>query len=223
MRTETAARTLIAFMLVLYSVFLVAIVISGAVLALGPAGHAGPAELSAIPALAALLPIALCLALAWLRRNEVDAGDGGEPGPGRRSRVKGAARLVGDACRDACRIVRLRDPRLAGAIAYWAFDAAVVWAMLHAFGSPPALPVIALAYLVGQVANTVPIPGSVSAGIAGVLIAFGVAPALAIPSVLAYRAIAVWLPSPVAIAALPALRRTIARWEREDARLAASA
>jgi hypothetical protein len=52
---------------------------------------------------------------------------------------------------------------------------------------------------------------------AGVLIAFGVAPGLAIPSVLAYRAIAVWLPSPVAIAAVPALRATIARWGREEA------
>jgi uncharacterized membrane protein YbhN (UPF0104 family) len=220
MRTEIAARTLIAFMLVLYSVFLASIVISGAVLAVGPAGHRGPVELSAIPAVAAMLPIVLCLALAWRRHNDVDTADGREPDD-RRGRLRGAARMVGDACRDACRIVRLGDPRLAGAIAYWAFDAAVVWAMLHAFGSPPALPIIALAYLVGQVANTLPIPGSVSAGIAGVLIAFGVPPALAIPSVLAYRAIAVWLPSPVAIAAVPALRRTIARWEREDAGVAA--
>jgi uncharacterized membrane protein YbhN (UPF0104 family) len=221
MRTETAARTLLAFMLVLYSVFLASIVISGALLAAGAAGHRGPAELSAIPAAVAMLAIVLCLALAWRRHNQPETGDGGDRDD-RRRRVRGAARMVGDACRDACRLVRLGDLRLAGAIAYWAFDAAVVWAMLHAFGAPPELPVIALAYFVGQAANTLPIPGSVSAGIAGVLIAFGVAPALAIPSVLAYRAIAVWLPSPVALAAVPALRRTIARWEREDAGVAAS-
>jgi uncharacterized membrane protein YbhN (UPF0104 family) len=95
--------------------------------------------------------------------------------------------------------------------------------MLHAFGSPPVLPVIALAYFVGQVANTLPIPGSVSGGMAAVLIAFGVAPGLAIPAVLAYRAIAVWLPSPVAIAAVPALRATVRRWVREDASRAAGA
>jgi hypothetical protein len=76
--------------------------------------------------------------------------------------------------------------------------------------------VLALAYLVGQVANTLPIPGSVSGGIAGVLIAFGVPAELALPSVLAYRTVAVWLPTPVAIAAIPGLRATIARWERED-------
>jgi uncharacterized membrane protein YbhN (UPF0104 family) len=95
--------------------------------------------------------------------------------------------------------------------------------MLHAFGSAPVLPVIALAYFVGQVANTLPIPGSVSGGMAAVLIAFGVAPALAIPAVLAYRAIAVWLPAPVAIAAVPALRATVRRWVREDASRAAGA
>jgi hypothetical protein len=51
---------------------------------------------------------------------------------------------------------------------------------------------------------------------AGVLIAFGVPAGLALPSVLAYRTIAVWLPSPAAIAAIPGLRTTIARWARED-------
>jgi hypothetical protein len=30
--------------------------------------------------------------------------------------------------------------------------------------------------------------------------------------VLAYRTVAVWLPTPAAIAAVPALRTTIARW-----------
>jgi uncharacterized membrane protein YbhN (UPF0104 family) len=222
LRPQMAARTLIVFMLVLYSVFLVSIVVSGAVLALGLAGHHGPAELSAIPAMAAMLAIALCLALGSSGRVEPAAGDGSRPEEGgRRSRVRASGRLIGVAVREACQLVRVGDPRLAGAIAYWAFDGAVVWAMLHAFGSPPVLPVIALAYLVGQVANTVPIPGSVSAGMTGVLIAFGVPAALAIPSVLAYRAIAVWLPSPVAIAAVPALRATVARWAREDAELTA--
>ena len=117
--------------------------------------------------------------------------------------------------RDAVTLVRTGDARLAGAFAYWAFDAAVLWAMLHAFGSPPALPVIVLAYFVGQVANTLPLPGSVSGGIAGVLLAFGVSPGLALPAVLAYRTVAVWLPTPFAIAAVPALRATVARWRRE--------
>ena len=81
------------------------------------------------------------------------------------------------------------DLRLAGAIAYWLFDAAVLWAMLHAFGAAPRLPVVVIAYFVGQAANTLPIPGSVSGGIAGVLIAFGLPAVIALPAVLAYRTV----------------------------------
>jgi uncharacterized membrane protein YbhN (UPF0104 family) len=216
LRTQTATRTLIAFMLLLYSVFLLSIVVSGAVLALGPAGANGPLELSAVPAVAAMLAIALCIGLAWRGGRVPGTGDDRREQVGRRSRVAAGGRLVAEAARQAAQLVRLGDPRLAGAIAYWVFDAAVVWATLHAFGSAPAIAVIALAYFVGQVANTLPIPGSVSAGMAGVLVAFGVPATVAIPSVLAYRAIAIWLPAPLAIAAVPALRGTIARWARED-------
>jgi uncharacterized membrane protein YbhN (UPF0104 family) len=77
--------------------------------------------------------------------------------------------------------------------------------------------VVAVAYFVGQVANTIPLPGSVSGGMAGVLVAFGVPLAVALPAVLAYRAVAVWLPTPAAILAIPGLRATTARWALEDA------
>ena len=146
------------------------------------------------------------------------------PAPGSRSsrvgaRIATAAQTVGAGVRDACRLVGSADLRLAGAIAYWAFDAAVLWAMLHAFGAAPLLPVVAIAYFVGQAANTSPIPGAVSGGIAGVLIAFGLPASIALPAVLAYRTVSVWLPTPIAVAALPGLRSTIARWGREDSAL----
>ena len=214
---RAAARTLLAFLVLLYAVFLGSVVIAGAMLTFGLGGAGGPAELSALPAAAALLGIALALALAARRGERSPARSGGGAAAELRARIVAGAQLIGEAVRDACRLLRARDPRLAGAFAYWAFDAAVLWSMLHAFGSPPALPVIALAYLVGQVANTIPLPGTVSGGMTGVLVAFGVAPALALPAVLCYRAIAVWLPTPVALAAVPALRATTAHWGREQA------
>jgi uncharacterized membrane protein YbhN (UPF0104 family) len=226
LRPLPAARTMLVFLVLLYSVFLVSIAGSGAVLSLGLVRSRGPAELSAIASAAAVLAMVLCVAVACRHRaegqphaadNGEPAADNGEPARGgRRGRMAAGARLFGEAARDASRLARGGDPRLAGAIAYWAFDAAVLWAMLHAFGSAPVLPVVVLAYFVGQVANTVPLPGSVSGGIAAVLIAFGVAPEFALASVLAYRAVSVWLPTPVAIAAVPALRATVARWSRED-------
>ena len=89
--------------------------------------------------------------------------------------------------------------------------------MLHALGAPPAFAVVVLGYFVGQVANTIPIPGAVSGGMVGVLLAFGVDPALALAAVLAYRSVAIWLPASVGLAALNGLRRTTARWSAEDA------
>jgi uncharacterized membrane protein YbhN (UPF0104 family) len=217
MRPRAAARTLLAFLVVLYAVFLTSIVVAGVVLTLGFVKTSGPAALSAIPAVGALAVIVVCLALAHTSRNDRESTADSDCQPAEvSSRVRTGGRLMGLAVRDACRLVRSGDSRLAGAAAYWGFDAGVLWAMLHAFGSPPVLPVLVLAYLVGQVANTLPIPGSVSGGIAGVLIAFGVPAELALASVLAYRTVAVWLPTPVAIASIPGLRATVARWERED-------
>jgi hypothetical protein len=54
----------------------------------------------------------------------------------------------------------------------------------------------------------------------GTLLAFGVAPDLALSSVLAYRAVAIWLPAPLGLTALGALRARVARWTRADAEAA---
>ncbi len=118
--------------------------------------------------------------------------------------------------RDALGFLRSGDARLLGAPAWWAFDAAVLWATFNALGEPPALAVLAFAYFAGQVGNTIPVPGAVSGGMVGTLLAFGVAPDLALSSVLAYRAVAIWLPAPLGLAALGALRGRVGRWSRED-------
>jgi uncharacterized membrane protein YbhN (UPF0104 family) len=201
-----ATRTLLGFLIVLYSVFLAAIAVSGGLIALGLAAGDGPLALSAIPAGAAALAIMAALVLGARRPRTPRAG-----------RLHAAAEVFGAAVRDALAHVRSGDPRLLGALAWWTFDAAVLWAMLHAFGAPPAFAVVVLAYFVGQVGNTIPIPGAVSGGIVGVLVAFAVPADLALVSVLAYRAIAIWLPAPIGLVALGSLRRTMARWTEEDA------
>jgi uncharacterized membrane protein YbhN (UPF0104 family) len=197
---RAATRTLLTFLVLLYAVFLAAIVVAGGLLALGLATGRGPLALSAVPAGGAALAIAAA-ALATHR-------------PG----------VLGGAVRDAIALVRSGDARLLGALAWWGFDAAVLWAMLHALGLPPSPAVIALGYLVGQVANTIPVPGAVSGGMTGVLVAFGVEADLALAAVLAYRSVAIWLPAPIGLAALGGLRRTVARWGDEaDARPACPA
>jgi uncharacterized membrane protein YbhN (UPF0104 family) len=227
-----ATRTLVAFLAVLYSVFLASIALSGGALALGIAHGDGPFVLSAAPAAAAAAAIAAALALgAFAKPFRTDAAARGVDDPtGARSiaaRVRAAAgdtpAALGTGVRDALALVRSGDPRLLGALAWWGFDAAVLWAMLHALGTPPPLAVVVLSYFVGQVANTVPVPGAVSGGMVGVLLAFGVDPAIALACVLAYRSVAIWLPASVGIAALGGLRRTTARWSAEDAPAEAAA
>jgi uncharacterized membrane protein YbhN (UPF0104 family) len=202
--TKGATRTLLTFLILMYSVFLASIVVTGTLLALQGESLA----LTALPAVLALAGIVLPLLAAWLAPEE---GTG---------RFGVAAAVVGGSVRDGLGHVRSADARLLGAVAWWGFDLAVLWAMLHAFGTPPAFSMVVLAYFLGQVGNTVPVPGAVSGGIVGALLAFGVDADLAIVSVLAYRAIAIWVPAPVGLVALGALRRTFAAWGREDALVA---
>jgi uncharacterized membrane protein YbhN (UPF0104 family) len=207
-----AARTLLSFLVLLYVVFLGAIVVAGTLLALGATGSHGPLALTAVPAALAGTGIAIALALG-LRHRRADAAAAVVPMPERRERFP--ARLLGEAVHDAMRLVGTADPRLLGALAWWAFDAAVLWAMLDAFGAGAPLLVVVLAYFVGQAGNLIPIPGAVSGGIAGVLLAFGLDADLAIVSVLGYRAVAIWLPAPIGLAALVSLRATLRRWAGE--------
>ena len=200
MGARAAGRTLLTFLVLLYAVFLGAIAVAGTLLAVQ---GEGPWALTAVPAAAAAVGIAIALGSGCAARS-------------RAPRASVAARGC-SARRSATRSLRPRARRrLLGAIAWWAFDAAVLGAMLHAFGGAPSLLVFVFAYFVGQAGNTVPIPGAVSGGIVGVLLAFGVDADIAVVSVLGYRSVAIWLPAPIGLVALTSLRRTLARWAGAD-------
>jgi uncharacterized membrane protein YbhN (UPF0104 family) len=204
---RAGVRTLLTFLVLLYAVFLTAILASGAAVTLGLAGG-GTLALSALPA--GLAGSAMIVAVVLALRPP--AGDG---------RLARAGSVLGEAVRDAVVLVRRRDPRLLGAFAWWGFDILVLWAMFNAVGTAPHPGVLVLGYFLGQVANTVPLPGAASGGLIGVMLAFGVAPDLALAGVLAYRSVAIWLPAPFGAHALAGLRRDTARWAAEDAAPAA--
>ena len=103
---------------------------------------------------------------------------------------------------------------------WWAFDIAALWACFEAFGDSPAVGILVVAYFVGMLANTLPLPGGVGGvdgGMIGAFVAFGVDPAGAIVAVLAYRFFAFWLPIAPGALAFASLRRTVGKWEAEDA------
>jgi len=127
-----------------------------------------------------------------------------------------AAGAVAAGIRGALALLRGRDPALIGAIGWWGFDIAVLWACFHAFGEPPPPAVLVMAYFTGMLGNLLPLPGGVGGvegGMIAALIGFGVAGGLAVVAVLSYRAFAFWLPTiPGAIAYLQ-LRRTVEEWK----------
>ena len=116
---------------------------------------------------------------------------------------------------DALRLIREHDWRLLGAVAYWAFDTLVLYACFAAFGHPPSVWVVAMAYLVGMLANSIPIPGgfiAVEGGLVGMFLLFGVRPAsLVLAAVIIYRAISLWIPAVIGSLAFLSLRHEIGK------------
>jgi uncharacterized membrane protein YbhN (UPF0104 family) len=203
-----ATRTLLSFLVVLYSVFLGSIAVAGTLLATGLVPSDVPLELSAVPAGAASVAIALALVFALRHRSESSLEPAG--------RIGKASHALGGAVREAIAIVRRPHARLLGALGWWGFDMLVLWGTFHAFGSPPALTVLVLGYFLGQVANTVPLPGAASGGMVGAFLALGMPAEVVLPAVLAYRAVAIWTPVPVGAAAMTGLRRRMRAWAEED-------
>src|SRR5204863_1902945 len=109
-----------------------------------------------------------------------------------------ARQAVADGTGEAIGILRSGNLLVfAGAIGYWAWDNAVLWATFHAFGSTPPLSVILMGYLIGQMGGLLPIPGgigSIDGGLIGTLIVYGAPAAIVTAAVLAYRVILFWLP-----------------------------
>jgi uncharacterized membrane protein YbhN (UPF0104 family) len=173
-----------------------AAVIGAALLLL--AGWAGPHDFGR-----AALPLVIAAAVALL----VVAS----PRIVRRRRSAGAPWLEGIAAGigDAQSAVRHPSWRFTGALGYLGFDIAVLWATFSAVGHPPPVPALVLAYLIGYLANALPIPGGVGvldAGLVGALLLYGAAPADAAAAVLVYHAIALWVPATGGVLAYARLR-----------------
>jgi uncharacterized membrane protein YbhN (UPF0104 family) len=88
--------------------------------------------------------------------------------------------------------------RLLGALGYLLFDIGALWATFAAVGPLPPLAPIVVAYLVGYLANVIPIPGGIGvldAGLVGALALYGLPVTHAAAAVLLYHAVAFWIPA----------------------------
>jgi uncharacterized membrane protein YbhN (UPF0104 family) len=219
-RREVAAR-MTTFIVLLYSVYMFALIGGGLGLFLGLLPGDAPVALTLVPAALGVAVVSIVLSMPYVARRLERLGARHE----RVGKAGPAAAALGDGVRDSLRMARRLDPGLLGALLWWAGDIAVLWAAFNAFGEAPAVAVIVIAYFVGMLANTLPLPGGVGGvdgGMIGALIAFGVDPGLAVVAVLAYRGFAFWLPIAPGALAWVSLRRTVATWDRENAAAAAA-
>ena len=107
--------------------------------------------------------------------------------------------------------------RLAGAVAWLGFDIAVLWATFMAVGHAPPVAALVVAYMLGYLANALPVPGGIGVldgGLAVTLVAYGSSPATAAAAVLVYHAIALWVPGIGGSIAYALLRRGLVTEEQ---------
>src|SRR4051794_12090617 len=170
---DRIARRSVAFFLIKSSVNFVAVAVIGTVMALGLVGPDVSLWGTAFPAALSVLTIGAVLLVPKLGPGEKPAADAG-----RMKRAISAVRrsLIGGTA-EAVELVRSRDGWLLfGAVGYWAFDNAVLWATYEAVGHPPALSIVLMGYLIGQLGGLLPLPGGVGGidgGLIGVLVLYG--------------------------------------------------
>jgi uncharacterized membrane protein YbhN (UPF0104 family) len=205
MEARDVAARMTTFLVLLYAVYMGALVIGGVGLATGLLHGGGSAAITLIPAAFGALVIAIVASAQLV-----------EPGA---SRLRRGLAPVGAGVREARRLVRAGNPGLLGAIMWWGFDIATLWACFHAYGpDPPPFAVIVLGYFVGMLGNALPLPGGiggVDGGMIGAFAALGVSSDYAISAVLTYRAFAFWLPTLPGAIAYFQLRRRVATWREE--------
>ncbi len=211
---ERIARRSVVMFVLTSAVSVGAVIVIGVPMWLGLLPGSQNPLLTLLPAAIALAAIFGTLgAAAWARRR-VEKG-----------RASVALSALSDGVADAVALIREHEWRLLGGVGYWLFDTLVLYVCLAAYGPTPAFWVVAMAYLVGLLANVLPVPGgllAVEGGLVGMLLLFGVRPASAVlAAVVTYRAISLWIPSLTGSLAFLSLRREIGEPLRERAEGAA--
>jgi uncharacterized membrane protein YbhN (UPF0104 family) len=218
-RRDVADKT-ISFLVLTYAPYAFAVVVCGFGLRLGIFPGEAPFTMTVVPAAIALVLMGLTGLVALVPTDLQRRLKGLEQrrGLGRLATKLATVPAASSAgIRDAAAHLRSRDPGLLGAVAFWAFQIAVLWAGFRAFGDSPPLAVLIQAFFVGMLGNLLPIPGGVGGvegGMIGAFAAFGVNTGLAVVAVLVFRAFTFWLPLIPGVVAFFKLRGTVEGWKR---------
>ncbi len=163
MSARIVACRMVAFMVLLYSVYLAALVIVGVLLRTSVLNGGVAFALTVVPAILGGVLILMIGLISLIPGNVERSARRWSHGRGRMAGI--AARLatapasLATGTRTAMDLIRDRNPGVLGAVAWWGFDVATLWACFHAFGSAPAVGVVVMAYFLGMLGNLLPAPG----------------------------------------------------------------
>jgi uncharacterized membrane protein YbhN (UPF0104 family) len=198
-----AERSAVLFLLT-SATNVVALVLAGAGLAVGL--FAGPSDL-ALSALPAAVGLAVLLVFLGLARRP------SAPSSTDASLKARAIRATAGASATTLRAIQRPGWRLAaGAVAFLVCDIAVLWLAIHGLGYDVPVAPLVLAYLIGYLANAIPIPGGIGVldgGLAGALVLYHVPAPAALGGVLLYHTLALWIPALSGTAGFVAAQRRL--------------
>ena len=229
MQRRRAACRMVAFIVLLYSVYAYALIVFGVLLRTEVLPGDNPAGGTIVPAAFAVLLLLVAGLLALVPEDaERRIRSLGRRGA-RWARLAGSLAKVPATLASGVRtaIAYLRHPKrqfgaIVGALGWWAGLIGVLWCSFRAVGVEVQFGVLVMGYFVGMFANLAPSPaggvGTVDAGLIGAFVLFGLDAGSVFPAILLFRLMSVWIPIPVGLAAYIQLRRTVSRWAEETPR-----
>ncbi len=215
MQGQEIARRTVAFFLLTSVPNVLGVIVLGALLGSGVISGESNLLLTAVPSAVAAGAVVLALYAGRIaRRWSASLERRGEHELSKRKLLlMKTLTALGDGVQEAVALLREGNVVLIlGLIAYLAFDVMIVWATFHSLGPAPPLAILWIAYLIGELGGLIPVPGGiggVDAGLVGTLALYNVSLTSAAGAVLAYRAIALWVPAVVGGGAFFFLRRTL--------------
>lgn len=223
MRRGEAAERMVAFMVLLYAAYVIAVIVFGVLLRVGVLPGPAPVSMTIVPAAIAGAVLILFLLIMLVpgdlqRRLSLEGNNWWSRTALKLSTVPATISTGGRIALGYLRSPRKGALALLGAAGFWASNIGILWATFMAFGVEVPIGVLVMGFFVGMAANLAPDPagvGAVDGGLIGAFVIFGYPASTVIAAVLVYRLIAFWMPLPPGIVAFLQLRRTVSRWEAE--------
>ena len=225
MERRDVGTRMVAFIVLHYLFYPLAIVICGVLLRTGVLHGSTEVSLTIVPAAIAGLIMIIGLTIA-LVPSDIERRIRSQSA--RRPTVKILARLatvpatLAEGVRVALRLVAhptRAGLAIVGAIGFWAANVGILWASFKAFGIAIPLGVVVMGFFIGMAANLIPfVPagvGAVDAGMIGTFVLFGFPESEVFAAVLIYRLVAFWLPIPPGVIAFFQLRKRVKSWKTD--------